>query len=181
MSMQVIRHLEVGAAGTNLLEFSAIPVDGTYTDLLLVASLRDTTGISSFMLQATTGYFNSSSANFTYLTIDARDIGALTGSGSNSRWGYHEAPPAPSDTFSSLQMYIPNFASSNYKNYSLEYAIPSTTSGGDNSYRGMYGGIWSQNAAISNLRLGTSGSFVQHSSATLYGIKAGSDGVTTVS
>lgn len=178
MSMTLIEHIEVGSGGAASIAFTSI--GGDFTDLLLVASLRDTTGISSFQLQKTVLAFNGDTSNDTVRGMEGRLLGVLSGD-STDRVAYHAAPPAVSNAFSSTKIYISNYAGASAKYFSVDYIVPSNSSSGDNTYMGILAGEWTGTAAITSLTLSTPGSFVQYSSATLYGITAGSDGTTTVS
>ena len=48
-------------------------------------------------------------------------------------------------------------------------------------YQQIAAGLYNSTSAVSSIEIASGGSFVEYSSATLYGITAGSDGTTAVS
>ena len=73
------------------------------------------------------------------------------------------------NTFSSSEIYVPNYASSNYKSVSADSVTENNATG---ALAGLTAGLWSNTAAITTVTLTPqSGNFVQYSSAYLYGIK----------
>jgi len=73
-------------------------------------------------------------------------------------------------TFASGEMYIPNYAGSNSKSFSAD-SVQETNASLAYSY--LIAGLWSDSSAINSIALTPlTGNFAQHSTATLYGIKA---------
>lgn len=152
--------------------FSAIP--STYTDLVLVASARtDWTGFSEELKFWYNNNSAGSSYSFTRLITDAPNVTSSRSSSfpwmSNS--ALNENTNTTSNTFSSIEIYIPNYAGSNYKPASM-------TSARENNSTTYYtiaanAGLWSDTTAISRIdlapRQGTN--FVSGSRFDLYGIK----------
>ena len=144
-----------------------------YTDLYLVFSARSTSS-------ATGAYFafNGSTADFSGRFLQG------SGSGSNSgtdarRAGYVTGTDQTSNTFASNAVYIPNYTAATAKSYSVDHVQENN---GTTSYQGIFAGLWNQTAAISSIALtNPTGNMEAGSSATLYGITKGSDGITTVS
>jgi hypothetical protein len=65
-------------------------------------------------------------------------------------------------------MYIPNYASSNYKSFSIDSV---TENNGTVAYQIMHAGVWSNTAAITSLTItAAGGNLAQYSTATLYGV-----------
>jgi hypothetical protein len=83
--------------------------------------------------------------------------------------GTVDGSTATSTTFSTVGIYIPNYASSNNKAFSSENA---TENNGSEGIIEIWSGLWSNTAAITSLSatLGN-GNFAQYSTASLYGIK----------
>ena len=173
--MTVIEHIEVTTATQATIEFSSIP--DTYTDLCLVLSSRVTTAAIGETLNI---LFNGSSAS-----ISSRYLyGAGSGSGisptSTSLAAFENANDSTASTFGNAVLHFPNYASSNHKSFSSDSV---TEHNGTVAYQVILAGLWSNTAAINSITLdpASGASFMQYSSATLYGITAGSDGTTTVS
>lgn len=177
MGMTLIQHVKLVSQSSSI-SFTSIPQN--YDQLLIVASLRDTTGIGSFQLQKTVLAFNGDTANDSITDLTGRNIGVATGTATD-RIAYHAAPPAPNNMFGSLELLIPRYTGSSYKSFVADAVLPSNDQTGDNSYKTAIAGKWSSTAAITSLEFTTPGAYVANSSITLYGITAGSDGSTTVS
>jgi hypothetical protein len=176
MSMTLIAHTEVGSGGAANIEFTSIPA--TFTDLVVKLSLRSTrTGFPS----ATYLNFNSSGFNASGRILYGG------GSGSGQSYGYSDGSLAAvssaastANTFSSIEIYIPNYRSSAHKSYSIDYVFENNDTPAE---QGLNAGLWANTAAITSILIDdfSTNLFVQHSSASLYGITAGSDGTTVVS
>lgn len=167
--MQVIQHQELGSAQSSIV-FSSIPQ--TYTDLLLVLSEKNASAndVAVFL------QFNSSTTGYTIRRL----LGTGSGSGINQSFGerqlgFSSNANFTASTFSSTLAYFPNYTSSAQKSWSVDTI---TENNAGNAYAGILGGIWTGTDPITSLTLSPNGgSFVQYSSATLYGILKGSNGV----
>ena len=171
MSMTLIQHTELASAQAEI-TFSSIPA--TFTDLLVVFSTRST------FRQDTSVKFNGSTANFSdrYLigtgssvfsgTSPANFLGVLNGSGQTA------------NTFASGQLYIPNYRTSAFKSWSVDSVGENNAT---EAYQNIIAGLWSVTDAITSVTIyQTNGDNLgQYSSATLYGITAGSSGGVVVS
>ena len=157
-----ISTITVGAGGAASIDFTSIPA--TYTDLKLVVSGRSNraNAISAYSFS-----FNGSTASFTYRTLE----GAGTSTTSfTSAPGLMPAASATASTFGNLEIYIPNYTSANYKSASLDQVTENNVA---SAYADLSAIFWSNTAAINQITLAdTLGSWVQYSSATLYGIKS---------
>lgn len=144
------------------LEFSSIPQ--TYTDLLIVASMRLSYDSINFALR-----FNGSSSNFTSRQLygNGSSAGGNNGSTSDYTYGASNSSAYTANTFSNVQIYIPNYATSNYKPFSMESVNENNAT---TAYQSITAGYWLNTAAITSVTLYES--FVQYSSASLYGIKS---------
>ena len=176
MSMTVIEHIEVGSGGASSIEFTSIP--DTYTDLQLVISPRNSAGgnLANCFVK-----FNGSSTGYDYRSLysDGSSVASFSGTGQTSIDAqYSTAATTTANTFSSMQLYIPNYAGSSYKSVSYD---GSHENNGTQAFNILMAWLWNNTSAISSIEITLSNSFVQYSSATLYGILAGSDGTTTVS
>jgi hypothetical protein len=72
---------------------------------------------------------------------------------------------ATASTFGSGLIYIPNYAGSTNKSYLTDWVTENNATA---AYAGFTAGLLSNTAAITDVTL--TGSFVQYSTATLYGI-----------
>ena len=155
----------VGSGGAAEIEFTSIPA--TYTDLVVKVSGRastTTTGCDITFNGTTSGYTNrrlygtgsataSDSAGTTYISNTMLVDSSYTAS-----------------TFGNGEIYIPNYAGSNNKSVSVDGV---TENNATTALSMLTAGLLSNSAAITSIKLEVSGggNFVQHSTATLYGIK----------
>ena len=173
MSMTLIEHIEVGSGGVASITFSSIPA--TYTDLYLAISGRNSANnITGYMA------INGVATNRSFRILYGYNGTVGSGSLSDSETFFVVPSSGAAGIFSSSGVYIPNYAGSNNKSYSSDSV---TEWDGTFAWTTIRAGLWSSTDAITSLTLtlGSGGNFVQYSSATLYGITAGSDGTTTVS
>ena len=156
-----IATVTVGSGGTSSIDFTSIP--GTYTDLLVKASVRSNQANIANSLGIN---FNGSSANFTSRFIEGSGstVSSFT---SNQIIGNANGTSSTSNTFSSVEVYIPNYAGSNNKSFSADGVTENYAS---TAYATLGAGLWSQTAAITSVAI-VMGNLVQYSTATLYGIK----------
>ena len=178
MSMTVIEHIEVGSGGAASIEFVSVgDIPADYTDLLLVCSVRGSRSNFQDDLLVT---FNSATANFSGRLLYG--TGASAGSELANTTNinlYANANTATSNTFSSHQIYIPNYASSVAKSVSIDSTAEQNATA---ALAAIQAHLWNDTDAITSITLSyQNGNFVEYSSATLYGITAGSDGTTIVS
>ena len=169
MSMTKIERIEVGAGGAASIVFEGIP--DTYTDLMVLVSGRCTATDRNATIAFNTG------GTYTRRTLLAD---GSSPSSDTSAIDFRISRSADtSSTFGNTSIYIANYLSSANKSYSVESV---TEHNSTTAYQQMTAGLWNQTAAVSSITLDTvSGDFAEYSSATLYGITAGSDGTTTVS
>ena len=176
--MQIIQHQELASAQASI-TFSSIPQ--TFTDLYLVCSLRYS---GSFGIANVTFRLNGSSSSiYSERMLYTSSGSVLSASTSNiDRFDFSYAPGATNtaSTFSSNQFYIPNYTSSVAKSVSSEVSVESN---GTPYFEAIVAGLFNSSSAITSLTLTAqeNSTFAQYSSATLYGILKGSDGIVTVS
>jgi hypothetical protein len=154
----------VGSGGAANITFSSIP--STYTDLCILLSYRAAvSGPTDGRIS-----FNGSTANFSWISILGTGSSAVSANNTiNNALGQVQGTAATASTFSSTQIYVPNYASSNNKSFSVNYVSENNAT---LAYAGMVAGLWSNTAAITSIAISLdSGNIVQHSTATLYGIK----------
>ena len=156
----------VGSGGAASIEFTSIPA--TYTDLVVLASLRSTRGGGN--VADIRAEFNGSTTGYTAIRLFGDGSSASSGT---SLASLGNAADQTANTFSSHYFYIPNYTSSNNKSFSLDSAQENNATG---AYVTMSAYLWSNTAAITSILIrdfsdGNTNNLVQYSTAYLYGIK----------
>ena len=146
--------------------FSSIA--GTYTDLVLRMSIRQTGAATQGNVFIKVN--NSSSSD--YGTTDLRGSGSAASSTrdtSNTYIAYTaNYDTSTSNTFSSVELYIPNYAGSTNKVFSL-FAVQETNATA--AYMSAEAAIRTSTAAITEINLTGNSDYKSGSSFFLYGIK----------
>ena len=123
----------VGSGGTNSIDFTSIP--STYTDLQLLLSVR--TATATYQIDQIKLRFNANSSSaYAYKGGLASMAGATAdnSAGTDYWWfGIAPRPQATANAFGNTSIYIPNYASSNYKP-SLSESIAASNGSGDYWY-----------------------------------------------
>lgn len=164
---ELIASATAGSGGTSGFTFSSIPQ--TYTDLVILCSTRasDSSAPGSRAIELTiNGVFSDRTGIWFYGTgsttgstsMTGELIGAIAGSG------------ATASVFSSNRIYFPNYTSSNFKTFHHQGVMENNATLAELD---LFVGLWSQTAAITTLKVHTTGAtlFVEYSTAYLYGIK----------
>jgi hypothetical protein len=163
-----IATVTVGAGGAATMVFSSIPQ--TYTDLCIKMSARGTNTIGETKVT-----FNAISANY--------DVRVLYGDGANPAstnylasttlqlLGTNNRSSSGASTFSSTELYIPNYAGSTNKSLSVDAVTEDNVTSGATTQIGLHAGLSANTAAITSVTLAAAANFAQYSTATLYGIK----------
>ena len=181
--MQVIEHYEVPSGGVSSITFDEIPTDGTYTDLMIVHSLRTNRSVE-VADEVQLRFNNDTGNNYSVRRLYSYVVGGHVASDATTTnyliRGHTTAAGATANTFGSETIYIPNYASSVAKSVSRDAV---SENNGTEAWLTLAAGLWTGTAAINQIVLSpqVGSQFVQYGSATLYGILAGSDGTTTVS
>jgi hypothetical protein len=158
-----IASVSVGSGGAANVSFSSIPA--TYTDLVLQLSLRDGTGnVGNFANIS----LNASGSGFTGRYLNGNGASASSGSGFPQLIVEYSGGSSTANTFGNAEIYFPNYRTSNFKSYS---GTSVSENNATTAYADMAAGLWSNTAAISTITITpNTGSFVQYTTATLYGI-----------
>jgi TRAP-type mannitol/chloroaromatic compound transport system substrate-binding protein len=159
-----IASVSVGSGGAASVSFSSIP--STYTDLALSWSSRSTTtGVESAAQYMT---FNGVSTNMSFRRLrgDGSAADSYTES-SSTIYGTATAAGATANTFSNGQIYIPNYAGSTNKSWSVDSV---TENNATTAIAVFFAGLWANTAAITSIGFTTDANFAQYSTFTLYGI-----------
>ena len=172
-AFELITTVTVGSGGQSSIDFTSIP--STYTDLLVAYSLRCTLtggpynfGDCAVRLNGDTG------SNYNRFVARAREGSAASGGTAGGTFiVLYEATAADAsaNTFGTGQLYISNYTSSKYKSVGIEGGTE--TQNNTQVQTGFSSGLWKSTSVVNAIKLyeqnGTN--FVQHSSASLYGIK----------
>ena len=158
----------VGSGGVASVTLGSIPA--TYTDLLLKYSMRT----------AYSGVSNNTLIEFNGSGGTAYSLKALYGtgtsaasfsrsSGASTDAGYANGSTATASTFANNEIYIPNYASANYKSFSVDSVIENNASAADSM---LAAGLWSNTSAITSIKITdfSSNTISQYSTFYLYGI-----------
>jgi hypothetical protein len=166
-----IASVTVGAGGASSIDFTSIP--STYTDLVVKVSARGSRTDQQF--DTLNFVFNgNTSAVYTH-----RNIYGLNGSASSLNgvnvsdtggMAYDGTNLATASTFGNAEIYIPNYAGSTNKSQSADSVSEGNSANGPIMALGT--NLFAQTTAISSIKIQQgSGTIVQYSTATLYGIK----------
>jgi hypothetical protein len=155
----LITSTTVGSGGAGTVVFSSIP--STYTDLAIKVSAANSAMWLKFNTDTTTG---------DYSARILRGNGATADSITNAVFGYYlfSGYSGASSVFSSFDIYIPNYASSNQKSVSIDSVGEGNAT---TEYATLIAGLWNQTSAINQITFdGGGGTFAQYSTFSLYGI-----------
>ena len=165
-----ITTVTVGSGGAASISFSSIPA--IYTDLIVKASARTDTANNVQNLYVE---FNGSGGTaYSSRTIYALNTGTpastLASADSKIQYaGYASGANSTANTFANFEFYIPDYTSTNYKNTLADVV---TENNSVNTILLLSAGLWSSTSAINAVKITpAAGNFVQHSTATLYGIR----------
>jgi hypothetical protein len=164
----LISSVTVGSSGAATIDFTSIP--STYTDLLVKVSLRSNNAANTDTLFC--NFNGNTSTNFTSRRLSGQGTTAsgatFTGNTEMHLFSTVVGANATASTFSNSDIYIPNYAGSANKSASYDGV---TENNATNALAALLAGLWSNTAAINRVTLSCTGSFVQYSTAYLYGIK----------
>lgn len=168
----LIQTVTVGAGGAASIDFTSIP--GTYTDLCLVISGRTTFGLVYDKFYYT---INGSTANITdrFLYGDGSSAASSSYGAGNNQAGFTVGASATANTFGNAMIYFPNYAGSTYKSFSVDSVGENNATAARMAIDAV---LWSSTAAITSISISNNGSWVQYTTASLYGITKDSGGAT---
>lgn len=155
----------VGSGGASSIDFTSIP--STYTDLCLVLSIR---GSGSYTATDCKVIINGSTTGYTSRALGGSGSAAFTFAETTAGYvaGYVPGTLATSNTFANNSLYFPNYAGSANKSWSVDSVTENNSSA---AFMVLAASLWSNTSAITSLSYtALTGNFVQHSTATLYGI-----------
>lgn len=168
LQLHKIASVEVTSPASSI-EFTSIPAG--YTDLKVVISPRATgsRGEDAMLIR-----FNSDStaANYTIRWVRGNGSTATSGTGSGYAGGYigeFNGGTSTTNTFTSQEIYVPNYTSGNQKSFSSDVTQEANQT---LAYSHLVAGLWTGTAAITAITFvdHNSNYFSAYSTATLYGI-----------
>lgn len=164
----------VGAGGIASVSFSNIPQ--TYTDLKLVVSARSTRNNATYPVDNLNIAFNGASAGvsvaqrslYTYEATGSQII--ASGNDTYLNNFMIKADGGTASTFSSGEVYVSNYTSSNVKPISMDSVAENNST---KAWLMFNAGVSLITAPITSIQMyALSGNLVEHSTFTLYGVKA---------
>jgi hypothetical protein len=164
-NMIPISTVTAGSGGVATISFTGIPQ--TYTDLILKFSGRDGSAtVANNILIRPNGATTSLSVRYLFAN-------GSTASSVNDTPLYTTGvvgANATASTFSNVEIYIPNYGSSNNKSFSIDAVTENNATAANMQ---LTAGLWSNTAPITSIDivLNGGGNFLQYSTATLYGIR----------
>ena len=157
-----IASVTVGAGGASSMTFSSIPQ--TYTDLKLLVSGRSSDGNFGYQIR-----LNNTTTSYSGRWIEGVGTSVSSYTNSDALGGYLTYSTQTANTFCNSEAYIPNYTGSTNKSYSIDTVQESNSATG--VYLAMGAMLRSNTDAITSIVLTINTLFVQHTTATLYGIK----------
>jgi hypothetical protein len=167
-----IASTNIGAGGASAITFNSIP--GIYKDLKLLISARTS---SSGPVDGITLSINGSTTDFNvrYMFFNGFVGGAFNaGTDTSGNGGWINGATSTASSFSNIEINFMNYASSTYpKSFSVDTIEENNAVGTNTLYMGLIAGLYSPGSttAITSLTLTPVINYVQHTTATLYGIK----------
>ena len=158
-----IASINVGVLGSSGMDFTSIP--STYTDLCLKVTARSAFAST---YQDVPIYFNNNGSGYTVRRLfgNGSTVGSGNSTGPGPAGGLANSATSTSNTFSNFEIYIPNYASSNFKSYIIDSVIENNATA---AFMDLQAGLWSNTAAINQIAVSGAGqTLVQYTSATLY-------------
>jgi hypothetical protein len=165
-TFELIASSTVGSGGAASIDFTSIP--STYTDLVLKISCR-TNSVLAYVDGKIT--FNGSGSSYSWRSLYGTGSATGSGNGANQASGWGVEPGTyTANTFGNAEIYMPNYAGSNYKSWSADSVNENNATGG---WQFLNAGLWSSTSAITSISIAdaNSNNFVQYSTAYLYGVK----------
>ena len=158
--MQLIAKQTVGAGGASSVTFSSIPQ--TYTDLKILASVRNTNTNNEFALT-----FNGNATSYSSKVLYGTGSAAASFNGGSTSMDGNPSIPSnyTASVFSNNEIYIPNYTSSNNKSVSMDGVQENNAT---LSLAQLAAGLWSNSAAITSITL--TAALAEFSEIWLYGI-----------
>lgn len=162
-----LAEITVGAGGASSIDFSSIP--STYTDLVVKLSGRASgSTYSEDIFLSLNGSTSLTWKALYYYAAGSVGTNASSGAGNGQIAGSIPGATTPTSTFGNAELYLSEYTSSNYKSVSVDSVGENNAA---ENILGIHTKAWSSTAAITQVTLTPrSGTFVQYTTASLYGI-----------
>lgn len=149
--------------------FDNLPTSG-YTDLKIVISGRDSssTGVSGGGYSFTI-YPNGLSTNISQRSIFGAGSGTPGSYTDTQMYNPIEMNADTANTYSNVEIYVPNYRSSNPKSFSIDGV---TENNATSAASRLAAGLWNSTAAITSLQFNAYSTWMAGSTFSLYGIAA---------
>lgn len=165
MGMQLVETVELTST-TSGVGFTSIPQDGQ--DLMVLVSARSDGGTIQLYTR-----FNGATTGFNTLYLYGNGSSVFSNDRLNSTRIDGYAIPTSSytaNTFSNIQMYVPNYTSSEHKTVSYEGVSENNST---TAYSAIVSGLWANTSAVSSITFQVfSDGLVAGSTLSLYKITA---------
>jgi hypothetical protein len=162
-----IASVTVGSGGASTIDFTSIP--GTYTDLVLKFSTR--TNRAGAVSDDVYISLNGVNTGYSGRILQGSGSAASSFSDTPNPWKFlaiTAASNATASTFGNGEFYLPNYTGSTNKSASFDSVGENNAT---EAVQRLSAGLVTITSAITSIQLdGGNGDFVQHSTATLYGI-----------
>jgi hypothetical protein len=178
MRLHLIATTEIDATPVSAVEFNVSALPEEYVDLVIYASVRSTQSIPYFW-EGFALSFNNNSGTWRACKV-ARNNGAPYGAADNSGstfsyWaGTYTSSNSTAGAFGNTKIIIPDWRRAHEKPVISEGASPTLTTSGQVHTASR----WLSSDTITSIKLQAGQGFSQYSSVSLYGVTAGTGGVT---
>jgi hypothetical protein len=162
-TFELIASSTVGAGGASSIDFTSIP--STFTDLCVKVSVRCSQSQIYGEFQIA---FNNTGTSFSTRLLEGNG-GSVASYTSFRRIGVATGANATASTFGNAEIYIPNYSGSTIKSFTADGV---SENNGTSAWTDLVAGLWSNTAAINQVTVSPeTGTFLQYSTAYLYGVK----------
>lgn len=168
-TMNKIQSVTVGSGGAASISFTSIAAN--WDDLCFLTSCRSDRSANAADLLFTINSNSSSIYSYRQLYGFSGGAGSATSTETYGIVGQVPAVNSTANTFENSSLYFPNYLGSTNKSYSIDNVWESNSS--TVWQVNLFAGLFANTSAISSVvfTLSNSSNFVEHSTATLYGIK----------
>ena len=164
----LINSYTVGSGSTSSVTFSSIP--STYTDLVIKASGRS--NLAAIYGSGELQFNGDTGSNYKWLRVGGAGSGSAGSDAASSTTSIiyeFVGNNSTANTFANAEIYIPNYTSANQKSVSIDSVGENNAT---TAYTTLASGLWTSTAAITSIKLFSSGNTIlQYSTFYLYGIK----------